>query len=140
MPNAHAAEFVRCMIQMDVPQARKLWAHVFPHMPQPESDEDMRMVLHLARTKARSVPIRMRLHSKAWLKERETGRIVNAVGISVAAPMHRRAQGLAIRDAMIDSVQASVKAGLDLDEDASEVRRRMIEARDKERGKLGTRG
>lgn len=128
----HSAEFQRCMIEMDVVQARKLWAEVFPHLVQPATDEDMRLQLHLARTMSKQVPLRLRLFSKQWLSERAVGRIAAAVGIAVLAPKHRAHIAKAIGERMTDSVQDSIKQGLDVDTDAAEVKRRMLAARAKE--------
>jgi len=92
----------------------------------------MLAVLHLARLESKRVPKYLKQYSKRWLKERETGRVVMAVGISIKASPRRRHQALAMREAMEDAVLGSVKAGIDLDADAAEVRRRIMAARDKE--------
>ena len=128
----HSDEFSRCLIDLDVASARKLWAHVFPSWDQPATDHEMLAVLHLARLESKRVPKHLKQYSKRWLKERETGRVALAVGISIKASPHRKQQALAMREAMEDAVLGSVKAGIDLDEDAVEVRRRMMAARDKE--------
>lgn len=131
----HGDELLRCLVEMDVAAARRLFAHVFPHMHQPESDEDMRLQMHLARVQTKRVPQRLRIFSRHWLKERSAGRIALAVGISVVASGPRRKrQAIAVREAMEDAVRKSLKDGLDLDADAKEVQRRLIAARDKELG------
>ncbi len=128
----YADEFARCLTELDVASARKLWAHVFPGWEQPATDHEMLAVLHLARLESKRVPKHLKQYSKKWLKERETGRVALAVGISVKSSPRRHHQGLAIREAMEDAVTSSVKAGIDLDDDATEVRRRIMAARDKE--------
>lgn len=92
----------------------------------------MLAVLHLARLESKRVPKHLKDYSKRWLKERETGRVALAVGISVKASPRRMRQGIAMREAMEDAVLRSVRAGIDLDEEAVEVRRRIMAARDKE--------
>ena len=80
---------------------RKLWRHVSPHLPQPNTDEETLSAMHLARTQARSMPLKLRAYSHRWLTERSFPsqlpdhlrpkaermypRIVDAVGISVNA-------------------------------------------------------
>jgi len=134
----HAAEFRRCLVQLDVPGARRLWAHVHPGWDQPASDYEMLVLLHLARVRARSIHPTLRTYSKAWLRERETGGYAKSVGVAVANAhshvgwLRRKARG--IRDAMGYSVQRSIQAGIDIDDEAFEVRRRMLQARIKEMG------
>ncbi len=128
----HSAEFFRCLVDLDVAGARKLWAHVMPGLAQFGSDREMLTVLHLARVESKRVPKHLKAYSRRWLKEHETGRVAMAVGISIKASPRRMHQAVAIREAMEGAVLASVKAGVDLDEDAAEVRRRIMIARDKE--------
>jgi hypothetical protein len=56
----HTAELRRCLIDCDVPQLRKLWAHVAPNWPQPKTDRDALVALHLARTQTNGIPFRAR--------------------------------------------------------------------------------
>ena len=128
----HSDEFSRCLLELDVTAARLLWAEVFPGWQQPATDHEMLALLHLARLESKRVPKYLKQYSKRWLKERETGRVVMAVGISIKASPHRQRQGIAMREAMEDAVLSSVKAGIDLDAGAAEVRRRIMAARDKE--------
>src|SRR5262245_50486659 len=60
----------RCLVELDTVQATRLWKHVAPNLPQPESHAEALATLHLARTGARSVPFRHRAYSHSWLKER----------------------------------------------------------------------
>ncbi len=124
----HADEFRRCLIDLDADGIRRLWHHVSPHLPQPKSNDEALMTMHLARLQ---MPLTKQQHdySKAWLAERETGRVAMAVGISVNAPSHRQVQALSIRHEMSESVLLSVRDGLDLAVDAAEVSRRMMVAR-----------
>lgn len=69
----HAAEFRRCLEQLDVPGIRKLWAHVSPHLAQPKTDLEALTTLHIARTQAESLPLRLRQYSYKWLRERDVG-------------------------------------------------------------------
>lgn len=128
----HAAEFRRCLVELDIVGMRRLWNHVSPHLPQPKTDADVVMTMHAARVQMATLPEDKRAYSEAWLSERGLlDRVVTTVGISVVAPSRRRKQALAIRHAMSESVLDSYKAGIDLDKDAVEVKRRMMIARDR---------
>lgn len=127
----HAAELRRCLLQLDVQQARRLWAHIAPHLPQPRSDDEALETLHRARIEARSVPQLQREYSKAWVAERDNRRIAAAVGISVNAPEHRKSQAQDTRMAMECAVLDAVKAGVSLIQEPTEIKRRMLVARRK---------
>lgn len=136
-----SAEFRRCLIELDVEGSKKLWAYLAPHLPQPENDDAALYTLHLARTKAKSVPLRHRLYSQAWLEERsrsERRAIAHAVGVAVGFPgVPLRPRQEDVRDAMSESALDSYNAGIDLDVDAAEVRARMLKARGKIHGLTG---
>lgn len=122
--------------------ARALWAHVAPHLPQPKDDDAAWITLHYARTAAPPISFHMRAYSHRWLTERglPSGlpdhlrpaaermypRIVEAVGISVNAPDHRRALGEAVRKAMSDAV---MQCYADHHTDPAFVKMRMQDAR-----------
>ena len=40
----------RCLEQCDVEGVRRLWHHVSPNMPQPQTDKDALVTIHMART------------------------------------------------------------------------------------------
>ena len=130
----HAAEFRRCLVDLDIAGIRRLWAHVSPHLPQPANDEEALYTLHLARTKTPTLPLSLRTYSKKWLQERQVGRIAYGVGIAIAAPLHRRKQALSVRAAMSDAVTRAVNAGVSLETESDEIKKRMLIARDKETG------
>jgi hypothetical protein len=132
--NKHAAAFAHCLMTLDVAAARRLWAHVNPHLPQPANDIEMLTTLHVARLQSKTVPRALKDYSKRWLDERKVGHLALGVGIAVGAPPHRMKRAIAIREAMEDAVESSVKAGIDIDEEADEVRHRMDIARAKEIG------
>jgi hypothetical protein len=90
-------EFRRCMLELDVPGARLLWAAVHPGWDQPTSDEEMLILLHMARARAKSAPWRLRNYSKRWLKERE--RYVPEGHQATTAGKTRMASGSARRTA-----------------------------------------
>src|SRR4051812_25398695 len=127
-------EFLRCLQELDVKFARTMWARLFPHLIQPNSDEEMLLQLHLARLQSKSMTARQKRYSRRWLKERESGRVGMAVGLAVGAPPHRLKRAQAIREAMEDAVTGSLKAGIDIDTEASEVKSRILQARNKELG------
>jgi len=124
----HGAEFRRCLLDLDVPAMRRLWRHVHPELPDPGSDDDVLHSMHLARVRARFTNVRERMYSRHWLAERER-RVAAAVGIAVKVPVSRRALGEDLRHEMQESVLSSHRQGLDLDLEAPEVKRRMMQAR-----------
>lgn len=97
----HAEEFRRCLVDCDIEGVRKIWKHVAPRMPQPETDADALISIHMARTATERLPFRFRAYSHAWLTERSYPsqlpdklkpraermypRVVSAVGICVAS-------------------------------------------------------
>lgn len=128
----HAAEFRRCLVQLDVAGIRKLWAHVSPQLPQPKDDDEALHTLHLARTKCENLPEKLKAYSRAWLDELAgRPRIVNAVGVAIMAPPHRMRRALDIRTDMLNAVSVAHREGVDLAKDAAEVTRRMNIARDR---------
>lgn len=129
MNMTHAAEFKRCLLQLDITGMRKLWAYVAPHLTQPLTDAATLHTMHLARTKSASVPVALKEYSEDWLAEHETQKVSSAVGISVRAPAHRQNQAVDLRGAMSDAVMGAYRAGVDLDKEAPEVRRRIHAAR-----------
>jgi hypothetical protein len=80
------------------------------------------------------VPTRLKNFSRRWLAERDRRNAGVAVGVAVGAPPHRAKRGLAVREAMTDAVDRAWRAGIDLDTEAPEVRKRIIRARNKELG------
>lgn len=69
----HAAEFRRCLVDLDVAGVMALWRHVAPHLGQPSSEREALYTMHLARTKAENVSPRLRAYSQRWLNERGFG-------------------------------------------------------------------
>jgi hypothetical protein len=55
---------------LDVALVRKMWAHVMPHLPQPENDDDAMTSIHMARTAIPMIRFRDRAYSHSWLLER----------------------------------------------------------------------
>src|SRR5262252_6110655 len=94
----HSAELRRCLLACDIEGVRRLWQHVAPHLPQPESDAAALMSIHYARTQMVSLPLKARAYSHRWLidngfpsglpdalkpkAERIYPRIIDAVGIA----------------------------------------------------------
>lgn len=132
------AEFALCLARLDVPSARKLWADVHPGWDQPESDEEMLLLLHMARVRSRVMPPWAKAYSRRWLEEQMRPGIAAGVGIAVGSTASEhiptRRQGIAVRQSMEDAVAKSQRAGIDIDKEAPEVRRRILEARAKEKG------
>lgn len=115
----HSAEMLRCLRDCDVEGIRALWAHVSPHLPQPESDADALASIHMARTQTQPMPFRLRAYSHAWLTERGLPSqlpdnlrpraqriypvIVEGVGIAVSGTAHPEFND-ALRRAQSDAV------------------------------------
>jgi hypothetical protein len=66
----HAAEMRRCLAEVDVAGMRKLWNHIAPLAPAPKTDAEALVVLHHARTRAVTLPLKLRAYSHYWLVER----------------------------------------------------------------------
>lgn len=152
------AEFRRCLEDLDVAGVRKLWAHISPNLPAPKSDAEALTTLHMARTAAESMPLKLRAYSHRWLldrglpsqlpdplkpkAERLYPRVIEAVGISVnfSSPLLKPAEAL-IRTSMEDAVN-DVFAD-DPHPDPALVSARMAEARERETkalfGRMGAR-
>ena len=129
----------------------RLWAHVSPHLPQPQTDHDaLVIVIHHARTQALSMAFKLRAYSHRWLTERglPSGlpdilrpaaervypRIVTGVGIAVKPTSPRRAQeAIALRGAMSDAVAEAYADGRT---EPEYVKMRMSEARERFLGLL----
>lgn len=65
----HSAEMVRCLESGDISAARKLWAYVAPHYPQPQDDKQALIIMHMARTQSRQVAFKARAYSHRWLTD-----------------------------------------------------------------------
>lgn len=146
----HANEFRRCLVELDVAGIRRLWAFVSPHLPQPESDKDALISLHMARTQSSLVELKLRAYSHRWLldtgypsglpdelkpkAERLYPKLVGAVGIAVRASSEfMRPVAAEVQKAMSDAVAEAYADGR---EDPAFVQERMFEARSRVRRKL----
>jgi hypothetical protein len=58
------------IIAGDFRELRRFWAAKMPNMPQPQNDEEAELVMHQTRTMA-SIPVKLRIWSHRWLKERD---------------------------------------------------------------------
>ncbi len=115
---------------------RRLWQHVSPHLPQPATDDEALHTMHLARVGMKNLPQKLRTYSETWLKERETGRVIHAVGIAVGMQADwrnsRRAERfLNVRGEMEHAVVIAVNDGVDLATESVEVKKRIMTAREK---------
>lgn len=125
----HAAEFRRCLVDLDVVGVCDLWFAIAPGLPQPKNNEETLISLHHARTQAESMPDKLRCYSHAWLCERSLPsglpdrlkakadrlypRVVKAVGIAVKSLSpagNERAR--AIEKAMSDAVKECYADGV----------------------------
>jgi hypothetical protein len=139
----HADAFRRCLIDLDVVGICDLWFHVAPHLPQPKNNDEALATIHYARTHARTIPVRLRCYSHAWLCERglpsglpdwlkpKAARLyphsVNAVGIAVKAMSEASvSRARAIEKVMSTAVLECYADGVT---DSDVIRARMNEAR-----------
>lgn len=138
-----ADDFRRCLEELDVAGVWRLWHIVQPNLPQPATDREALVTLHVARTQATSIRFRLRAYSHRWLTdngypsmlpdelkpraERVYPKIVDAVGISVnmRSPDMKPLAAL-IRKSMEDAVQGCYADGK---RDPVFVKARMMEAR-----------
>lgn len=135
---------------------RRLWLHLYPGMPQPAGDFEVQVVMHLARTQAETIPLKLRLYSHQWLlangqpsqlpdmlrpmAERVGGTFSRGVGIAVltddpagiadpalrAAAEQKQRIGKMLQEAMGAAVKDAFASGRT---DAGFLRQRMDEAR-----------
>jgi hypothetical protein len=141
----HSSEFRRCLVDCDVGAIKKLWAHVAPGAPQPKDDHQALSMLHFARTKAASVPPKLRYYSHRWLLDRDlpTGlpdrlkpkaermypRVVEGVGIAVKATSQlMKPVSALVHQAMTDAVSEAYADGVT---DPAVIKQRIQEARQK---------
>lgn len=57
----------RCLESADVAGVRRLWAYVRPGMPQPKTDAEALIILHMARTQNIACSFAARAYSHRWL-------------------------------------------------------------------------
>jgi hypothetical protein len=146
----HADEISRCLATCDVTGMRRIWAHAAPKAPQPKTDHEALVMIHVARTKASSLSRRLRFYSHRWLldngyasllpdelkpsAERMYPRIVEGVGIAVKGMTElTRAVAPIIQASMSDAV---LEAYADKKTDPDFVKARMMEARQKTKRRL----
>jgi len=65
----HSHELRRCLVDCDAEGIMKLWKHVAPHLPQPETAYEANAAIHMARTQSERMPVKLRLYSHAWLRD-----------------------------------------------------------------------
>lgn len=129
----------------DVPTMRRIWKQTAPHLPQPRTDGDTLVAIHLARTQAESVRFKLRAYSHKWLRERgfpsylpdalkpKAERlhpvIADAVALAVATKSGPKLPlAMAVRGAMEHAV---LDAYAEKRTDPAFVKARVVEARDK---------
>jgi hypothetical protein len=139
----HSDLFRQCLEACDVKATRGLWQHVRPNMPCPETDHEVLICIHMARTAIFSIPFKLRAYSHRWLldhglpsqlpdqlkpkAERLYPRIAEAVGIAVKTQSEfLRPLLVPVRDAM---EQAVLECYADGNTDPAFVKKRIQEAR-----------
>ncbi len=66
-----AKAFHNALMAGDAARCRVLWGMVAKHLPQPQSLDEARVIMHRARTEARNIPLSKRVFSHEWLIERK---------------------------------------------------------------------
>src|SRR5262245_55445079 len=137
----HSHELRRCLVNCDADGIMKLWRHVAPHLPQPETAYEANAAIHMARTQSENVPVKLRLYSHAWLRDEglpsqlpdhlkaRAERLypvgTKAVGIAVR---HRLPRSLGIRGVMENAVHETYADGHSNEPQVVEAR--MLEKRE----------
>lgn len=111
----HAAEFRRCLIEIDVTGIMRLSKHVFPHVDEMTPAKAL-IALHMARVKTETIPERLREYSRQWLADcaeaamPNVGHVVEAVGIASKSNDPRFSAEIvrAMRDALLDGVAKGI--------------------------------
>lgn len=118
----HEAEFRRCLIAADVAGLMRVWKHTAPHLANISPDEAL-TTLHMARVEAKSIHVRLKRYSVAWLFERgfqkiegrwtaglPTGAIASAVGIASKSndPGFSKKIVRAMADALLNGLEKGV--------------------------------
>lgn len=140
--------FRRCLLELDVPGIRAIWAKLSPHLPQPKDDKEALAALHVARTAAESVPFKHRAYSHRWLTERALpSQLPNKLKPSAEQVVPRIATSVGIAvGSEIPFVRDSVRGAMEYvvydcyangDTEPEVVKPLMMEARRKERKALG---
>ena len=141
-----AAALKQCLEEMDVSGIRSLWHLVAPNAPQPETDFEAMVTLHMARTKMKILTKRQRYYSHRWLldhnqesllpdeekpsAERMYPQIKRSVGISINSGSSLVGPAIPIiRGAMESAVLEAYGDGRG--DDIPFVRERMAQARTK---------
>lgn len=149
MSKNHSAEFKRCMDTLDVAQARRLWRHVCPHLPQPSTDKAMLAQLHMARTMSPLMTRAQRFYSHRYLLdhgmpsglpdemkplyERLYPRVETGVGLALHGSGWFKPAIPLVGKAMTDSIQDTLADGV---KDPVIIRERMLDAGEKEKRAL----
>lgn len=147
----HSALFREYLVACNIQGVRRLWQHHSPHLPQPNGDYEVQVVIHVARTRMESIPIQLRLYSHQWLlennlpshlpdvlkppAERIGSKFAKGVGIAVMTDDPSKVEAAkAIQKAMGDAVEGAFADGRT---DTPFLRQRMDEARDSAIRRMG---
>ena len=142
----YSTELRRYLEAGDVSGVRHLWQHEFPHLPQPQDDEEALVVLHMARTLSDSMTLKLKAYSHRWLldhgfpsqlpdelkplAERIYPKVVTAVGLSVNTESELLKPVMAeVQKAMEGAVLEAYGDGKE--GDIPHIRKRMKEARER---------
>lgn len=145
--NGHEDLMRRCLEEVNVPLARRLWSHIAPNMPQPHGDAEVLKIIHLARTAA-ILPFKMRAYSHAWLHDQglpsllpdklrpKAERIYPPTREAVGIATPSTAVGLIVRGAMEGVVMDYYSTDRLASPDPVKVKRDMLRQRDAVKRKL----
>jgi hypothetical protein len=139
-----AVAMKQCLEEMDVVGIRSLWKIIAPNAPQPKTDYEAMVTLHMARTQMPALTKRQRYYSHRWLldhnqismlpdderpsAERMYPQVVTGVGIALKSNSDLLKPALPIiRSAMENAVHEAYADGRR--DDIPFIKQRMGEAR-----------
>lgn len=148
LPMGHEVQMRRCLEALDIEGIKKLWAHLAPHMVTGSTDHDILMSLHMARTQAKSIALKLRAYSHRWLldngypsalpedlkpkAEQMFPKIVTMTGISVNSKYQ------IVQDEIGGAMhEVAGNCYADGNEDQAYIKRHMLDARLRARKRLG---
>lgn len=120
----HSHELRRCLVDCDTAGIIKLWRHIAPHLPQPETAYEANAAIHMARTQMESLPEKLRVYSHSWLRDEglpsqlpdhlkaKADRMYPVGFKAVGLATHSRTpRAIAIRDVMEEAVHETYADG-----------------------------
>ena len=140
------AAIKQCLEEMDVDGIRSLWHLVAPDAPQPETNFEAMVTLHMARTQMKIMTKRQRYYSHRWLLDHNHPSLLPDAERPSAERMYpqvKRSVGIALGSAssVVESAVPIIRGAMERavmevyadgrEDDTPLIRKHMAEARDK---------